>query len=639
MATMHELLIRDKDRNILGPLTRWDDGDLTLRFNAPGRGTLVVHPDEPWLPYLQDGGGFVLVRDDGINRTVLASGAVVDESETADAFTFEVEDDTTILADTVALPVPSESGPTYSAEFDTRTGLASTIIYQYVYYNAGPGARSDRVRPGFALAADPLTGDTITGRGRFHALDELFRELALAGGGFRFWCDQTLGASTIVFRISLPTDRSSAVRFTREQGALGPYERRTTAGGPNYVFAGAGDGLGADRSVYELGDSASIAQYGRRETFLDTRGETSASEVYQRIAETLANSSQQTSLTVEPSEYVPFVYGRDYQLGDIVGTEFGPASVREVRLQIDAKGGLTATPVIGTVGSSGDDASSRQYAAVERRLGNIERNTGIPDNSITNAMLRTTERWYVGDLRTTLRSTAAPGWLVCNGAAVSRTTYADLFEELGTTYGVGDGSTTFNLPDLSAKYLRGAGGGVGVGESGGSATADVPAHSHPHSHGGGSLAYSHSHNGQAHTHPGSHSHGAGTITYQHDHTVDINHDHPAFDSGGANTDTVAIGRDEPGSGAEDHHHSINVPALGTTNKTSSNANNVSRSGSTDPDSNAPAASYSGSPSGVNAGASWSGGTDQDSTSASGSTVDIEPPFFGVQVEIYSGVAA
>ena len=39
------------------------------------------------------------------------------------------------------------------------------------------------------------------------------------------------------------------------------------------------------------------------------------------------------------------------------------------------------------------------------------------------------------------------GWLVCNGAAVSRTTYASLFTKIGTAYGVGDGSTTFNLPD------------------------------------------------------------------------------------------------------------------------------------------------------------------------------------------------
>lgn len=48
-------------------------------------------------------------------------------------------------------------------------------------------------------------------------------------------------------------------------------------------------------------------------------------------------------------------------------------------------------------------------------------------------------------------STAPTGWLVCDGSAISRTYYADLFTAIGTTYGTGDGSTTFNLPDLSGK--------------------------------------------------------------------------------------------------------------------------------------------------------------------------------------------
>ena len=47
------------------------------------------------------------------------------------------------------------------------------------------------------------------------------------------------------------------------------------------------------------------------------------------------------------------------------------------------------------------------------------------------------------------------GYLICNGAAVSRTTYADLFSVLGTTYGSGDGSTTFNLPDFRGDFIRG----------------------------------------------------------------------------------------------------------------------------------------------------------------------------------------
>ena len=57
-------------------------------------------------------------------------------------------------------------------------------------------------------------------------------------------------------------------------------------------------------------------------------------------------------------------------------------------------------------------------------------------------------------------STTAPsGYLLCDGAAVSRTTYADLFAAISTTWGVGDGSTTFNLPDGRGGVLRGTGTG------------------------------------------------------------------------------------------------------------------------------------------------------------------------------------
>lgn len=52
------------------------------------------------------------------------------------------------------------------------------------------------------------------------------------------------------------------------------------------------------------------------------------------------------------------------------------------------------------------------------------------------------------------RATAPAGWLKANGAAISRTAYAELFAAIGTTFGAGDGSTTFNLPDLRGEFLR-----------------------------------------------------------------------------------------------------------------------------------------------------------------------------------------
>ena len=57
----------------------------------------------------------------------------------------------------------------------------------------------------------------------------------------------------------------------------------------------------------------------------------------------------------------------------------------------------------------------------------------------------------VGSISLFAGTTAPNGWLICDGSAVSRTTYANLFSVIGTTYGSGDGSTTFNIPDLQGR--------------------------------------------------------------------------------------------------------------------------------------------------------------------------------------------
>lgn len=70
------------------------------------------------------------------------------------------------------------------------------------------------------------------------------------------------------------------------------------------------------------------------------------------------------------------------------------------------------------------------------------------------------------------------GWLLCNGQAVSRTTYASLFATIGTVWGSGDGTTTFNVPNLQKRFTIGLFTGVNIGDFGGSADATVLNHSH-----------------------------------------------------------------------------------------------------------------------------------------------------------------
>lgn len=87
----------------------------------------------------------------------------------------------------------------------------------------------------------------------------------------------------------------------------------------------------------------------------------------------------------------------------------------------------------------------------------------------------------VGTLAMWLTATPPTGWLILDGSAVSRTTYALLFALWGTTFGVGDGSTTFNLPDLRQRFPLGkaaSGTGATLGGTGGTIdhvhAVDVP---------------------------------------------------------------------------------------------------------------------------------------------------------------------
>ena len=93
-----------------------------------------------------------------------------------------------------------------------------------------------------------------------------------------------------------------------------------------------------------------------------------------------------------------------------------------------------------------------------------------------------------GSLMMYIAASAPGGWLLCDGGAVSRSTYAALFATIGVTYGSGNGATTFNLPDMRGRAPVGAGTGVGLtartlGGSGGAEThtldtSEIPGHNH-----------------------------------------------------------------------------------------------------------------------------------------------------------------
>jgi microcystin-dependent protein len=96
----------------------------------------------------------------------------------------------------------------------------------------------------------------------------------------------------------------------------------------------------------------------------------------------------------------------------------------------------------------------------------------------------------IGEILQFAGGSVPDGYLLCDGTAVGRAEYPELFDIIGTTYGPGDGSSTFNLPDFSGRVALGSSQSYQFGSTGGSSEAtlsssDIPSHSHvvpAHSH-------------------------------------------------------------------------------------------------------------------------------------------------------------
>lgn len=175
--------------------------------------------------------------------------------------------------------------------------------------------------------------------------------------------------------------------------------------------------------------------------------------------------------------------------------------------------------------------------------------------------------------------TAPTNWLLCNGATVSRTTYATLFAVIGTTYGAGDGSTTFVLPNLVGRIPIGKDANQAefnaLGETGGAktvtlATTNLPAHTHSinHNHPESTTSTdSHSHTGTTssngnHTHTVANSLTSEIVQSGTGATVSDN-DTGTTGSAGAHTHTFTTSTDS-------HSHTFNVPDFaGTSGSTGS----------------------------------------------------------------------
>lgn len=214
----------------------------------------------------------------------------------------------------------------------------------------------------------------------------------------------------------------------------------------------------------------------------------------------------------------------------------------------------------------------------------------------------------VGTVMPMAIGSSPPGYLICDGSEISRAAFTELFAAIGTTYGVGDGSTTYNLPDLRGRFpmgRRASGAGSTLGETGGS---------FDHAHTGPS----HTHSGPSHTHAGdSHTHSVGSHTHGNPNTSTTgNHAHTAGNTGAAS----GVAEFGAGSGflAASGSHVHDAPDTGSA------GNHAHSQGST-------GSGGSGSTGAGGSGATGAGGTGQTGASGTAATGVNNPPY---QVFVY-----
>lgn len=155
--------------------------------------------------------------------------------------------------------------------------------------------------------------------------------------------------------------------------------------------------------------------------------------------------------------------GLSYLWGKIK-TALGGKQDKESSVSVPGSGALSMSETLGsgpyTIEFT-EEADPQDVSASEITYDNTE--SGMAATNVQDAIteLSTAPKGGpgvpVGSVFWLATQTAPEGYLICDGSAVSRTEYADLFAAIGTTFGTGDGSTTFALPNLQAAFIRGAG--------------------------------------------------------------------------------------------------------------------------------------------------------------------------------------
>ncbi|MFC7906481.1 siphovirus ReqiPepy6 Gp37-like family protein [Streptomyces nigra] len=379
------LLITDADLEVQGdPLTGWSSLDVTLKFNEPASGSVVLPAYPEVMQQLVPGARMVVIRD----GSIWCAGPMeqptdyswdIDSANGVGQVTVTFSDDLATIAGHITWPEPTltwagQHGDTWRTFTATN---AETLIRTLVTENCGPGALTARRIPHLAL-------DTVAGAGsatalstRFEPILEACRRAAAAGGGIGFRTRQDGGQ--IKFGCYAPADKTATARFSTGLGNLRGLQYSQTAPTVTHALVAGNETEGSSiRTFVEVADTAAAAAWWRVERYVDggaendTTGELTAAGTTE-IAEGAAPVSLAT-VTVDTDDLQA---GRDFGLGDKVAVALPHGLqvtdvVRAINLQATANEGERVSSVIGSQDATTDPRTVRLIRTLTRRLGRLE---------------------------------------------------------------------------------------------------------------------------------------------------------------------------------------------------------------------------------------------------------------------------
>lgn len=372
MVTSWTLRSRDSGR-VLGEIVSDWNGNLVERHNLPDTFQATA-PSRVMASLMEPGGGCTLEDDDGVRFSgPMTSYIKRGRGEATVTFT----SDLIWLWDRIGYPVPGAAWQSQTADYDTRSGPAETVLLAYVNANAGPGALAARRVAGLTLPASSGRGGSAPLTVRFDNLGQLARDLA-EYAGLRVLVRQTTG-TTLQLELLDALDKTATARYgTDESGGPGILDDNWTleVRSPDLTRAlVAGGGEGAARVLRERSDAAAEDLWSRRiEALVDQRQTSDTDELDRAGDDAIRDGSEPVVVKCSLPDAPGMRLITDVPIGSLVSLDLDGDHVvdrlRQVTTTITADGS-TRTGVVGSA-DAGLTREQKRFLKTRRALRKVQ---------------------------------------------------------------------------------------------------------------------------------------------------------------------------------------------------------------------------------------------------------------------------